>query len=82
VRHWSLGYPLSGFAPVAGRPCRGWIELFLLSHRPTARGWAREAWPDGGPLLDQSWALALLFRAIGDELGRIEAEQARRRSRR
>jgi hypothetical protein len=69
---------------VLGLPLRAWLERFLLSHRCGARGWERLAWPDGGPLLAQSWPQVLALETVGDELERIAAErrrQARNRGR-
>ncbi|HKI97173.1 MAG TPA: hypothetical protein VKB51_01740 [bacterium] len=60
-----------------GRPLRLWLQLFLLSHRPAADGWQRLAWPDGGPLLAQSWPLVLALHAIGDELDAVAADRRR-----
>lgn len=68
MRHWRLGYPLEGFAPVAGRPCRYWFTLFILTHRRAGARWERTEWPDGRPLLAQPWPQARILWCIADEL--------------
>ena len=60
-----------------GRPPRTWLELFLLTHRLDADGWLRLAWPDGGPLLAQSWPQVRALQAIADELDAVAAERRR-----
>jgi hypothetical protein len=80
VRRQRLGY-LPEPLPVAGRPAGWWLTLFFLSHREAGGGWERLAWPDGGPLLDQSWPLVLAFEAIGDECRRVWSEAARQGAR-
>ncbi len=82
MRHQDLGYPPEPVPPVAGRPCSTWIALFALSHRETADGWARIAWPDGGPLLTQPWPEVAIFEAIRGELHSIALERIRRQGRR
>lgn len=77
MRHERLGFPGAPAARVCGRPCRYWINLFLLCHRRGAAGWERLEWPDGGPLLAQPWPLVLAFRVIGDELAALAAEESR-----
>ena len=74
MRHWRLGFPLAGFPAVAGRPCRYWITLFHLCHEPTAEGWRRTGWPDGGPLWLQPWPQVIVLRVVGDELAAAARE--------
>jgi hypothetical protein len=66
----------------AGRPLAQWIALFALSHHEAGGAWERAAWPDGRPLLDQSWVTVRVFEAIRDELRIMAAEEARRSARR
>jgi hypothetical protein len=63
---------------VQGRPPRVWLQLFLLTHRPDGEGWRRVEWPDGRPLLAQSWPQVLALEALADELARMAAERRRR----
>lgn len=79
MRRWEVGFPPEPAPPVGGRPCIVWIHRFVLSHAPGAGGWRRLAWPDGRPLLEQSWPQAVILRIVGDELNWIGAEQARSR---
>ena len=81
MRHWHLGYPIGDFPPVAGRPCGYWITLFILSHRETANGWERIAWPDGGALLAQPWPEVMVYEIIRGESEQIAAERMRRQTR-
>jgi hypothetical protein len=57
------------------------LDLFALSHEFHDGGCRRLAWPDGGPLLEQSWPQAAIFRVIADELSRIHVEHQRSRAR-
>ncbi len=82
MRHWQLGYPLKEFPPVANRPCGYWITLFALSHRETANGWERSAWPDGGPLLMQRWPEVVIYEIIRGEMDQIATERMRRQAQR
>ena len=79
MRHWHLGYPLGDIPKVGGRPCVQWINLFVLSHRENPAGWVRTEWPDGQPLLVQSWLQAMIFEAIKGELAAIGREKRRGR---
>lgn len=78
VRRWCLGLPSGREAPVGGRPCQSWLNLFVLTHRPCTDGWQRLEWPDGGPLLEQSWLLVSVFQIIASELAAIAREQIKR----
>lgn len=78
MRRWNLGFPLEMIPPLCGRPCRFWISLYLFTHHQGPQGWLRLEWPDGQPLLMQYWPTAAAFQLIGDELARIDQEQARR----
>ena len=77
MRRWAQGLPPAAAPPVQGRPPRGWLELFLLTHRAADGGWQRLEWPDGRPLLAQSWPQVLALQTIGDELEQVAAEQRR-----
>jgi hypothetical protein len=58
-----------------------WLDTFALCHQPVEGGWLRSEWPDGRPLLAQSWPQVAAFRVIGDELAAIRAERLRRKGR-
>jgi hypothetical protein len=81
VRRQRLGYPEEPLS-VAHRPAAWWLALFLLSYREAGGAWERIAWPDGGPLLAQSWLAVTLFEVIADECRRIALEEARAARRR
>ena len=81
MRHWEQGLPLPPGASLGGRPCAIWLDRFLLCHGPGEGGWVRGAWPDGQPLLAQSWPEAAAFRIVADELARVRSERARPRRR-
>jgi hypothetical protein len=66
----------------AGRPAGNWIALFALSHAERGGAWERIAWPDGLPLLVQSWLLVRVFEALRDELRTMAAEDQRNAARR
>ncbi len=80
MRRWNLGYPLSSQPAVGSRPCQYWMNLYVLSHQPEPAGWRRLEWPDGKPLLTQSWRLVTIFQVIGDELAQIAQERQKRKS--
>ncbi len=92
VRYWEQGLPLPAGtleeglpllpATVGGRPCAVWLDLFMLCHQPVDGGWLRGPWPDGRPLLEQSWPQVAAFRVIADELAAIRAEHLRKRTKR
>jgi hypothetical protein len=82
VRRQRLGLIAEASCPAAGRPIGNWIALFALSHREAAGAWERIAWPDGEPLLHQSWILVRVFETLRDELRIVAAEEARRVARR
>lgn len=73
--------PLSTSCTIGGRPVSLWLDLFALCHHPAQGAWRRLEWPDGRPLLEQSWLQAALFRLIADELERVAAERLRQRDR-
>lgn len=75
MRHWAQGLPPYAAPPVHGLPPRVWLQRFLLSHSREGGAWRRIEWPDGRPLLAQSWPQVLALRTIADELARIDAEQ-------
>jgi hypothetical protein len=77
VRRRRLGFPDEPLV-VAHRPVSWWLALFRLSHREAGGVWERIAWPDGGPLWQQSWPLAAAFELMRDEHQALAAEQARR----
>ena len=68
MRYWELGYPLHTLSPLADRPPRYWIQLFLLSHEPVPWGWRQGRPLDGRPLMQQSWRLQKIMETIWDEM--------------
>jgi len=71
--------PLARGERVCGRPCGHWLSLFSLSHVRDAHGWRRLDWPDGAPLLQQSWPLVQVFQVVAEEWLAAEGAEARRR---
>jgi hypothetical protein len=82
VRRQRLGLAADTANLAAGRPIGNWIALFALSHLERGGVWERAAWPDGAPLLGQSWLLVRVFEALRDELRALAAEDARQAARR
>ena len=78
MRHWEQGLPPPAAPPVHGRTPQAWLHLFLLCHRPAGAAWQRSEWPDGQPLLEQSWPLVQVLDTLRDELERVGAERRRR----
>ncbi len=72
-----LGYPAKGIPKVHGRPARYWIQLHMLCHYRNGVDWVRLDWPDGQPLLAQSWPLVEIFQIVGDECSTIAEESMR-----
>lgn len=64
---------------IGGRPVSLWLDLFALCHGALDGTWRRLEWPDGRPLLEQSWLQAAVFRVIADELSRIAVERTGKR---
>jgi hypothetical protein len=60
---------------VNGRPSRHWITWFLLCHQWEGAGYRRLEWPDGRPLREQSWPLAVGFRIIAGEFLALARER-------
>ncbi len=80
MRHWEQGLPPQAAPPVHGRMPQAWLQLFLLCHRPVGAVWQRSEWPDGRPLLEQSWPQVQVLDTLRDELERVGAERRRRAS--
>jgi len=79
VRRRQLGYPDDAEGEICGRTGRYWLNLFFMCHSRQAGGWLRTEWPDGGPVLAQSWPLTQMFQLIADELARIALTEHRRK---